>query len=148
MSLKARISEDMVAAMRAKDAPRLSAIRMLVAAIKQKEKDDRLELSEADVLTIVERELKKRRDSISQFQAGGRQDLVDAEAFEVQVLERYLPEQLSDSELGDMIEAAIGETSAQGAKDMGKVMGVLKARVAGRADMGKVSALVKARLTR
>ena len=146
MSLKERIIEDMKAAMRAKQAQRLSAIRLLLAAIKQKEIDERISLSDADVLGIVEKLIKQRRDSIAQYQPAGRQDLVDAETFELNLLQAYLPQQLTDAELAGEVEGAIGQTGAAGAKDMGKVMGLLKGRLAGRADMGKVSALVKARL--
>jgi uncharacterized protein YqeY len=146
MSLKERITEDMKAAMRAKEAQRLSAIRLLLAAMKQKEVDERVELTDADVLGIVEKQIKQRRDSISQYQAAGRQDLVAAESFELELLQGYLPQQLSDAEIAAAVEGAIGETGAAGAKDMGKVMGLLKGRLAGRADMGKVSALVKTKL--
>jgi uncharacterized protein YqeY len=147
MSLKEKITEDMKAAMRARESQRLTAIRMLLAAMKQKEVDERVELTDADVLSIVEKLIKQRRDSISQYQAAGRQDLVDAETFELNLLQGYLPQQLSDEEVSKAIDAAIGETGAAGAKDMGKVMGLLKGRLAGRADIGKVSALVKARLS-
>ena len=147
MSLKDRIIDDMKAAMRARESQRLTAIRMLLAAMKQKEVDERVELSDADVVSIVEKLIKQRRDSISQYQAAKRQDLADAEAFELQLLQAYLPQQLSDEEIGKAVEAAIGETGAAGAKDMGKVIGLLKGRLAGRADMAVVSARVKARLS-
>ena len=146
MSLKERITEDMKAAMRAKEAQKLTAIRMLLAAMKQKEVDERVVLTDADVLAIVEKLIKQRRDSIAQYQAAGRQDLVDGETFELGLLQGYLPQQLSEAEIAQAIDAAIGETGAAGAKDMGKVMGLLKGRLAGRADIGKVSGLVKARL--
>jgi uncharacterized protein YqeY len=146
MSLKERITEDMKAAMRAKQAQRLSAIRLLLAAMKQKEVDERVELTDADVLGIVEKLIKQRRDSISQYGAAGRQDLVAAESFELELLQGYLPQQLSDAEIATAVAGAIGETGAAGARDMGKVMGLLKGRLAGRADMGKVSALVKTKL--
>jgi uncharacterized protein len=146
MSLKAQITDDMKTAMRAKDAQRLSAIRMLLAALKQKEIDERVELSDADVLAIVEKELKKRRDSIAQYQQAGRQDLVAIEEFEVGVLSGYMPQQLSESEVADAVTQAIVEVGAQGAKDMGKVMAVLKPKLAGRADMTKVSSIVKGKL--
>jgi uncharacterized protein YqeY len=146
MSLKERITEDMKAAMRAKEAQKLTAIRMLLAAMKQKEVDERVVLTDADVLAIVEKLIKQRRDSITQYQAAGRQDLVDGETFELNLLQAYLPQQLSEAEIDQAVEAAIGETGASGAKDMGKVMGLLKGRLAGRADIGKVSGLVKARL--
>ena len=147
MPLKQRITEDMKAAMKAKDSQRLSAIRLLLAAIKQKEVDERLELDDPDVLGIVEKQIKQRRDSIAQYQAAGRQDLVDAETFELNLLQAYLLQQLSEAEIAGEVEAALGQTGAVGVKDMGKVMGLLKGRLAGRADMGKVSALVKARLS-
>ena len=147
MSLKAKITEDMKSALRAKDAPRLSAIRLLLAAIKQKEIDERIELTDADVLSIVEKQIKQRRDSITQYQAANRQDLVDGETFELNLLTTYLPKQLSDAEVGEEIAKAIAETGATGMPDMGKVMGLLKGRLAGRADMGKVSGLVRARLS-
>ncbi len=147
MPLKDRITEDMKAAMRAKDAPRLSAIRLLLAAIKQKEVDERVQLGDAEVLGIVEKLIKQRRDSIEQYRAAGRQELADAEAFEQKLLEGYLPAQLSESEIASEIEAALGQTGAAAARDMGKVMGLLKGRLAGRADMSRVSALVKARLS-
>jgi len=147
MSLKAQITEDMKSAMRAKDARRLSAIRLLLAAIKQKEIDERVELTDADVLAIVEKLIKQRRDSIAQFQAANRQDLVDGETFELGVLSAYLPKQLSEAEVAEEIAKAIAETGAKGVPDMGKVMGLLKGRLAGRADMGKVSGLVRAKLS-
>ncbi len=146
MSLKDRITEDMKAAMRAKEQARLSAIRLLLAAMKQKEVDERIQLTDADVLGIVEKLMKQRRESVSQYEAAGRQDLADAEKFEMKVLSAYLPQQMSDAELAAAVDAALSESGATGVKDMGKVMGVLKPRLAGRADMGKVSALVRARL--
>ena len=146
MSLKARITDDMKTAMRAKEAARLGTIRLLLAAIKQKEIDERIELDDAAVSSIVEKLIKQRRDSISQFQAAGRDDLVAAEQAELVVLQAYLPEQLSVAEVEAAVAAAIAESGAASAKDMGKVMGLLKPRLAGRADMGQVSALIKARL--
>ncbi len=146
MSLKARITDDMKAAMRAKEAVRLGTIRLLLAAIKQKEIDDRVELDDAAVSSIVEKLIKQRKDSISQFQAAGRDDLVATEQAELVVLQAYLPEQLSVAEVEAAVAAAIAESGAASAKDMGKVMGLLKPRLAGRADMGQVSALIKARL--
>jgi uncharacterized protein YqeY len=146
MPLKERISEDMKAAMRAKDAARLSAIRLLLAAMKQTEVDERVDLGDADVLGIVEKLIKQRRESIAQYDAAGRTDLADVERFEIQVLSAYLPEQMSEAEVAAAVAAAVTETGASGLKDMGKVMAVLKPRLAGRADMGKVSAQVKARL--
>jgi uncharacterized protein YqeY len=136
----------MKAAMRAKDAPRLSAIRLLLAAIKQREVDERIALDDAAVVSVIEKMIKQRRESIAQFEKGGRADLADAERAEVQVLSAYLPAQLSDAQVRQEIEAVISATGAASAKDMGKVMGVLKAKLVGKADMGKVSALVKARL--
>ena len=147
MSLKAKIIEDMKSALKAKQAQRLSAIRLLLAAIKQKEIDERIELTDADVLSIVEKQIKQRRDSITQYQAANRQDLVDGETFELNLLTTYLPKQLSDAEVGEEIARAFAETGATRMPDMGKVMGLLKGRLAGRADMGKVSGLVRARLS-
>ena len=146
MSLKSQITEDMKAAMRARESLRLGAIRLLLAAIKQREVDERIELTDADVLSIVEKEIKKRRESITQYKAAQRQDLVDTETAELDVLSAYLPQALSDDELAREIAAAVAESGAAGPADIGKVMGLLKKRVAGRADMGKVSALVRSRL--
>jgi len=146
MSLKLRITDDMKAAMRAKETARLGTIRLLLAAIKQKEVDERIELDDATVSSIVEKLIKQRKDSISQFQAAGRDDLVAAEQAELVVLQAYLPEQLSAAEVEAAVAAAIAESGAASAKDMGKVMGLLKPRLAGRADMGQVSALIKTRL--
>jgi uncharacterized protein YqeY len=146
MTLKERITEDMKAAMRAKDAPRLSAIRLLLAAMKQREVDERIDLSDPDVLGIVEKLIKQRRESIAQYDAAGRRDLADAEKFELQVLAAYLPQQMSDAEIAAAVAAAVAELGAASVKDMGKVMAALKPRLAGRADMGKVSAQVKSRL--
>ena len=146
MSLKARITDDMKTAMRAKDTARLGTIRLLLAAIKQKEVDERIELDDAAVSGIVEKLIKQRKDSISQFQAAGRDDLVAAEQAELAILLAYLPEQLSAAEVEAAVVAAIAESGASSAKDMGKVMGLLKSRLAGRADMGQVSALIKTRL--
>ena len=146
MSLKAQITEDMKAAMRAKDAPRLSAIRLLLAAMKQREVDERIELADADILAIIEKMLKQRRDSVTQYEAGGRQDLADVEKFEIGVLSAYMPQQLSEAEIAGEVAAAVAAAGAKGMQDMGKVMAVLKPRLAGRADMARVSSLVKARL--
>jgi uncharacterized protein YqeY len=146
MSLKPKITDDMKAAMRAKDAPRLSAIRLLLAAMKQKEVDERVELTDTDIVTIIDKMIKQRRDSIAQFEKGGRQDLVDVEKFEISVLQAYMPQALSDAEVEAEIAAAIQAAGAKAMADMGKVMAVLKPRLAGKADMGKVSALVKTRL--
>ena len=147
MTLKARITEDMKSAMRAKEAVRLGAVRLLLAAIKQKEVDERTELDDGAIASIVEKLIKQRKDSISQFQAAGRDDLVAAEQAELAVLQAYLPEQLSVAEVEAAVAAAIAESGASSARDMGKVMGLLKSRLAGRADMAQVSALIKARLT-
>jgi uncharacterized protein YqeY len=146
MTLKARVTEDMKTAMRARDAERLGAIRLLLAAIKQREVDERTELSDADVVAVIEKMLKQRRDSISQFEAAKRIDLADKEKFEVSVLQTYMPQALSEAEVTDMVIAAIAETGAAGVKDMGKIMALIKPKVAGKADMGKVSALIKAKL--
>jgi uncharacterized protein YqeY len=146
MSLKLRVTDDMKAAMRAKESARLGTIRLLLAAIKQKEVDERIELDDAAVSGIVEKLIKQRKDSISQFQAAGRADLVAAEQAELVVLQAYLPEQLSAAEVEAAVVAAIAESAASSGKDMGKVMALLKPRLAGRADMGQVSALIKARL--
>jgi hypothetical protein len=146
MSLKDRITEDMKAAMRARQAERLSAIRLLLAAIKQREIDSRTEADDAAVLAIVEKLIKQRKDSIAQFEAGGRAELVAKETAEVDVLAAYLPQQMSEAEVGAAIDAAISELGATGPAAMGKVMGLLKPRLAGRADIGQVSAVVKRRL--
>jgi uncharacterized protein YqeY len=147
MSLRLRITDDMKAAMRAKETARLGTIRLLLAAIKQKEVDERIELDDVAVSSIVEKLIKQRKDSISQFQAAGRGDLVAAEQGELAVLQAYLPEQLPPAEVEAAVVAAIAESGAVSARDMGKVMALLKPRLAGRADMGQVSALIKARLT-
>ncbi len=147
MSLKARITEDMKAAMRAREAARLSTIRMLLAAIKQKEVDERIELNDANVVAIIEKMIKQRRESIAQFQAGAREDLVAAERAEIEVLRHYMPQALGSAEIDALIDAAIAEAGAGGMAAMGKVMAAIKARVAGRADMGEVSARVKAKLS-
>ncbi|MDD5328793.1 MAG: GatB/YqeY domain-containing protein [Sulfuricella sp.] len=146
MSLRLQIAEDMKSAMRAKDAPRLAAIRLLLAAMKQREVDERIELADDQVVAVIEKMLKQRRDSISQYEAAGRQDLADVEKFEVSVLQGYMPQALSESEIEALIAAAVASSGAAGVKDMGKVMAIVKPQMAGRADMGKVSALIKARL--
>ena len=146
MNLKERITEDMKAAMRAREAERLSAIRLLLAAIKQREVDSRIAADDAAVLSIVEKLIKQRRDAIAQFEAGGRADLVAKETAELNVLAGYLPQQMSEAELSAAVDAAIAELGASGPAAMGKVMGTLKPRLAGRADIGQVSALVKKRL--
>ncbi|MBK6601746.1 MAG: GatB/YqeY domain-containing protein [Betaproteobacteria bacterium] len=146
MTLKARITEDMKDAMRAKDSARLSTIRMLLAAIKQREVDERIELTDADVLGVIEKMLKQRRDSIAQFEAGKREDLAAIERAELAVLQAYLPQQLTAAEIDTLIAEAIAATGAAGLAGMGKVMAALKPKLAGRADMGAVSARIKARL--
>jgi uncharacterized protein YqeY len=146
MGLKDRINEDMKAAMRARQAERLSAIRMLMAAVKQREVDTRTEADDPAVLAIVEKLIKQRKDAIAQFEAGGRADLVAKETAEVAVLAEYLPQQMSEEEVNAAIEAAIAELGLAGPAAMGKVMGLLKPRLAGRADIGQVSAVVKRRL--
>ena len=133
--------------MRAKESARLSTVRLLLAAIKQREVDERIELDDAAVLGVIEKMIKQRRESIAQFEKASRTDLADAEKAEVQVLSAYLPAQMSDAEIQKQIDSAISETGAAGAKDMGKVMAALKAKLAGKADMGKVSALVKGKLS-
>jgi uncharacterized protein len=148
MSLKQQITEDMKSALRARDTARLGAIRLLLAAMKQREVDERVELSDTDVVAIIEKMNKQRRDSISQYEAAGRQDLADVEKFEMSVLAAYMPQQLSEEEIGKAVADAIASTAAASPQDMGKVMGVLKPKLAGRADMGKVSAMIKAQLSR
>jgi uncharacterized protein YqeY len=145
-TLKERITEDMKAAMRARDADRLGAIRMLTAAIKQKEVDERVELDDAAVVGIVDKLLKQRKDSIDAFQKAARQDLADKEQAEVVVLQAYLPARLSADEIQAEVKAIVAELGAKGPGDMGKVMGAVKQRLAGKADMGQVSAAVKAAL--
>ena len=148
MSLKAQITEDMKSAMRAKEAARLGTIRLLTAAIKQKEVDERIEVSDEQVLAIIEKMIKQRKDSITQFEAGGRQDLADIEKAELAILVTYMPAAMSDSEVQAEVAAAIAASGAAGPQDMGKVMAVLKPKLAGRADMTAVSALVKAALVK
>jgi hypothetical protein len=146
MSLKDRITEDMKTAMRARDAQRLSAIRMLLAAVKQVEVDRRIVPTDADVVAIVEKEIKKRRDSVTQYRAAGREDLAGNEEFEAGLLAGYLPAQADAAEIGAVIEAAIAQSGATGPATIGKVMPLVKAKLAGRADMAQVSAAIKARL--
>jgi uncharacterized protein YqeY len=143
MSLKAQISEDMKTAMRAKDMPKLGVIRLLQAAIKQREVDERIELDDDAVIAAIEKMLKQRRDSIAAFEGANRMDLADQEKFEVTVLQAYLPAQLSEEEINAIIAKVVAETGAAGAKDMGKVVGTVKPLVAGKADMAKVSGLIK-----
>ena len=147
MPLKDQITEDMKSAMRAKETERLSAIRMLLAAIKQREVDERIVMTDGDVVAVVEKLIKQRRDSISQYQAANRQDLADKEQAELAIYQAYMPQALSDAEVDAAIAKAIASTGAAGMKDMGKVMAELKPQLAGKADMGKVSALIKAKLS-
>jgi len=147
MLLRAQIAEDMKTVMRAKDAPRLSAIRLLLASLKQREVDERIELTDSDVLAIIEKMIKQRRDSIEQFEKGGRQDLVDKEQFEIGVLQGYMPAAMSAAEVDAAVTDAVSSSGARVMADMGKVMALLKPKLAGRADMGQVSALVKAKLS-
>ena len=137
----------MKAAMRAKETARLSTIRLLLAAIKQREVDERIELDDAQVLSVIDKMIKQRRESIAQFEKAARNDLADAEKAEIRVLSGYLPQQMSEAEVEKAVQSAISETGAAGVKDMGKVMAALKAKLAGKADMGKVSALVKTKLS-
>lgn len=146
MTLKAQISEDMKNAMRAKDTARLSAIRLLQSAIKQREVDERVELDDANVVAVIEKMLKQRRDSITAYESANRQDLADIEKFEISVLQAYMPQPLSEAEIALIIEKAVTEVGASGAKDMGKVVAVVRPLVAGKADMGKVSGLIKTKL--
>jgi uncharacterized protein len=146
MSLKERITDDMKGAMRARDAERLGTIRLLTAAMKQKEVDERVELDDAAVVGIVDKLIKQRKDSVEAFQKAGRQDLADKEAAEIVVLQAYLPARLSSEEIAAEVKAIVAEVGAKGPGDMGKVMGTVKARLAGKADMGQVSAAVKAAL--
>ena len=148
MSLKEKISDDMKTAMRAKDSGRLATIRLINAAIKQKEVDERIELNDDQVLSVIEKMIKQRKDSISQFEAGGRQDLADIEKAELVVLNAYMPAQMSEVEVQAEVTAAVAAVGAAGPQDMGKVMGVLKPKLAGRADMTAVSAMVKAALSK
>jgi len=146
MPLRDQINEDMKSAMKAREAERLGALRLLLSAVKQREVDERVTLDDAGVVGVVEKMIKQRKDSIAQYEKAARQDLADKEKYEISVLEGYLPKQLSAQEVEDAIGSAMAQTGAKSPADMGKVMGVLKPMLAGRADMGKVSALVKARL--
>ena len=148
MSLKQQITEDMKTAMRAKDTARLGAIRLLLAAMKQREVDERIELSDTDVIVIIEKMVKQRRDSISQFEAANRQELADIEKFEITVLQAYMPQAMSETEVASAIDEAVAASGAKSPQEMGKVIALLKPKLAGRADMGKVSALVKAQLSK
>ena len=146
MALREQLNEDIKTAMKARAQDRLDALRLLSAAVKQREVDERITLDDAALVSIVEKEIKKRRESIAQYEKAQRQDLVDREKFEISVIEVYLPKQLSQAEVDAIVAEAIASTGAKSAADMGKVMGVVKPKLAGRADMGKVSGLVKAKL--
>ena len=147
MALRERLNEDIKTAMKARDQARLDTLRLLSAAVKQREVDERITIDDAGLVAIVEKEIKKRRESIAQYEKAQRQELADKEKFEISVIEGYLPKQMSEAEVKAIIDDAVASTGAKGAADMGKVMGVVKPKLAGKADMGKVSALVKARLT-
>lgn len=146
MSLKEQITEDMKNAMRAKETARLGTIRLLLSAMKQREVDERIELTDADVIGVIEKMLKQRRDSIAAYESANRSDLADIEKFEVTVLQTYLPQQLTEAEISTLLEKVVIETGAAGIKDMSKVMAAIKPLVVGVADMGKISGLIKARL--
>ena len=148
MSMKDQITEDMKNAMRAKETARLGTIRLLLAAIKQREVDDRIVLDDTAIISTIEKMIKQRKDSISQFEEAGRDDLVAVESAEMVILQAYLPAQMSDAEVQAAVAAAVASTGAAGPQDMGKVIGVLKGQLAGKADMGKVSGLVKAALAK
>ncbi|KQY50546.1 GatB/YqeY domain-containing protein [Lysobacter sp. Root494] len=148
MSLKQRLTDDMKAAMKSGDKDSLGVIRLINAAIKQREVDERIELDDAGVIAVLEKAVKQRKDSISQYEAANREDLAAIERSEMVVIERYLPEKMGEAEVLAAIDAAIAETGATGPADMGKLMGVLKPKLAGQADMGQVSALVKQRLSK
>ena len=148
MTLKEKLSDDMKAAMRAKESEKLATIRLINAAIKQREVDERIELGDDQVLSVIEKMIKQRKDSITQFEAGGRQDLADKEKAEISVLAAYMPAQMSEAEVQAEVAAAVSQAGASGPQDMGKVMAVLKPKLAGRADMTAVSALVKAALAK
>ena len=146
MSLKIRITEDMKTAMRAKDSARLGAIRLLQAAIKQREVDERIELDDTQVIAVIEKMLKQRRDSISQYEAADRQDLADVEKYEIKVLQDYLPQALTGDEVAAILDKVVVETGASGIKDMSKVMAAIRPLIIGRADMAEISGLIKSRL--
>ena len=146
-TLKQRLQEDMKTAMRARETERLGTIRLIMAAIKQREVDERIELDDAQVIEVLTKMVKQRRDSLAQYQQAGRQDLADKESAELALIDEYLPPALDDAELKDIIAGVVAQTGAQSPQDMGKVMGQLKPRIQGRADMGKVSAMVKAHLS-
>lgn len=147
MSIKQTISEDMKTFMRAKDTARLGAVRLLQASIKQKEVDERIELTDEQVLSVIQKMLKQRKDSIEAYLKANRQDLIDQEQLEIDVLTKYMPEPLSDAEVSKIIDDVIAEVNATDMKDMGKVVGILKSQISGRADMGQVSKIVREKLT-
>jgi uncharacterized protein YqeY len=146
--LKQRITEDMKTAMKSQDKPRLATVRLILAAMKQREVDERIELSDADIAAILNKMLKQRRDSITQYQAASRQDLVDQETFEVNVIQAYLPAQMSEADVEKLVQAAIAECGAKSAADMGKVMAIVKPKIQGKADLSVVSQLVKTHLSK
>ena len=146
MTLRERVNEDVKSAMKGREAERLGTLRLLTAAVKQREVDERVTLDDAGVIVVIERMLKQRKDSVAQYEQGGRQDLADAEKREMAVLQAYLPQQLADDEVAAIVAEAVSASGAKAPSDMGKVMAIVKPKVAGKADMGKVSALVKARL--
>jgi uncharacterized protein YqeY len=145
-ALKQQLTDDMKAAMRSKDKPRLGVVRLVLAAIKQREVDERVELDDAQVLAVLDKMVKQRRDSVKQYEEAGRQELADQESYEISVLQEFLPAALSEAEIDELIKAAIESTGATSMKEMGQVMGVLKPQVQGRADMGAVSARIKSQL--
>jgi uncharacterized protein len=146
MSLKEQLTDDMKTAMRGGDKDRLGVIRLILAAVKQREVDERIQLDDSQTLAVLEKMLKQRKDSVTQYAAAGREDLANVERAEMAVIEAYMPAKLSDAEIDALIDAAIAETGASSGRDMGKVVGVLKGKVAGRADMGQVSGRIKAKL--
>lgn len=146
MTLRDRVNEDVKVAMKAREAERLGTLRLLTAAMKQREVDERITLDDAGVIAVIEKMLKQRKDSVEQYEKAGRQELADAEKREMAILSAYLPQQMSEAEVAAIVAEAVAATGARGPADMGKVMGVVKPKVAGRADMGRVSALVKAKL--
>lgn len=146
MALREQLNEDIKAAMKAREADKLGALRLLLSAVKQREVDERITLDDAGVIATVEKMIKQRKDSISQYEKAQRQDLADKEQYEISVIEAYMPKQMSEAEVKAVIDEAVAATGAKSPADMGKVMGVVKPKLAGRADMGKVSGLVKARL--
>jgi uncharacterized protein len=147
VNLKARVNEDMKAAMRAKDSQRLGAVRLLLAAIKQREVDERKDLDDPDIVSVIEKMIKQRRESIAQYAKAGRQELADIEQFEISVLQAYMPAALSESEIAAEVDAVMSEIGAKSMADMGRVMAALKTRLGGRADMASVSAMIKSRLS-